>query len=455
MSNKLLEFHVPFSHVGKIDKDNGIIHGVSLITGGIKAKGHDLEVDDTTIQQLFDCAQKMKQVPVKWNHRTGADAVNGYVTNFWIDPNENKLRGDWHLLKSHAQFEQAIELAERMPGNIGLSAAFLPPEVPLRKDAGKARCEELVSVDLVAQPAANPGGLLSDPRLDPRLGVDSPSNVNMNGTNNPAPGAAAAAAAAAQTAEPTLADLFKLVQQQGQQLQQLAQKVTDLGQPPANEPDLAELADMTDEQLIEAGYNPAEVDAAIKSALESGELVIDGNEDPNGNGNGKNANAGGNGAGANGNANANGNTAAAAGAAPAVAAELADLRKGLQYFQTKERREILMARKEEEDRFVQAFEVLEKKVIALSAKNEALERTLKAGGGKAASPGSEIQLDAQGNEVTFPQLVNQEFGRLIKLGKPDVEARAKAVEFCVKHHTAAYRKYRSTGSQVLEFSVPQ
>ena len=69
----------------------------------------------------------MGQVPVKWNHKTGADAVNGYVTNFHIDG--QNLRGEWHLLKTHSQFQQALELAERMPRNIGLSAAFVPPAV--------------------------------------------------------------------------------------------------------------------------------------------------------------------------------------------------------------------------------------------------------------------------------------------------------------------------------------
>jgi hypothetical protein len=139
-----------------VDSENGVIKGVSIITCGVEARGHDLEVDDTTVSQMFLCANGMGQVPVKWNHKSGADAINGYLSNFSVEG--NKLKGDWHLLKTHAQYDQAIELAERMPKNFGLSAAFAGQG---EKKGGKtkARCTELISVDLVANPAANPDGL--------------------------------------------------------------------------------------------------------------------------------------------------------------------------------------------------------------------------------------------------------------------------------------------------------
>ena len=144
--------------VGKVDTLSGVIHGVSVITGGISARGHDLEVDSKTLEQLHECASKMGKVPVKWNHRSGADAVCGYINNFHIEG--NRLLGDWHLLKSHAQYEQAIELAERMPECIGLSAAFMGEDEKLADGKTAARCKELISIDVVASPAANPNGLL-------------------------------------------------------------------------------------------------------------------------------------------------------------------------------------------------------------------------------------------------------------------------------------------------------
>lgn len=132
---------------------------MSVITSGIKARGHDLEVDNTTVAQMFSCAESMGKVPVKWNHKTGADAVNGYLDNFYLDGNQ--LRADWHLLKAHNQYEQALELAERMPSGIGLSASF-QGEGEMVGGSKKARCKDLVSVDLVANPAANPNGLFSE-----------------------------------------------------------------------------------------------------------------------------------------------------------------------------------------------------------------------------------------------------------------------------------------------------
>ena len=149
------EFHTALEHA-HVDPQAGIIKGVSIITCGVTARGHDLEVDAKTLTQLKACADSMGTVPVKWNHRSGADAVCGYLDNFRIEG--AKLLGDWHLLKTHPNFDQAIELAERMPNNIGLSAAFMGQDEKL-KGQSFARCQELISVDLVAQPAANPDGL--------------------------------------------------------------------------------------------------------------------------------------------------------------------------------------------------------------------------------------------------------------------------------------------------------
>jgi hypothetical protein len=167
-----------------VDRENGIVKGVSVITGNVQAKGHKLEVDRTTVQQMYELGLEKEQVPVKWNHGSGADAVNGFLTNFRIEG--EKLRADWHLLKTHEKFDQALELAERMPQNVGFSTSFAgQPElkdgtkvynpdvktkchytlkhgarVPVPKTEKMfARCEELVSVDLVATPAANPDGM--------------------------------------------------------------------------------------------------------------------------------------------------------------------------------------------------------------------------------------------------------------------------------------------------------
>lgn len=152
----------------RIDRAAGTIHGVSVLTEG-SARGHEIEVDSKTLRQMKACADAMGTVPVKWNHKTGADAVAGYLDHFRIDG--RKLLADWSLLKSHGQFDQAMEMAERMPQNVGLSAAFMGKD---EVSGGRtiARCSELISVDLVAQPAANPDGLFEakeEPRRVPLM----------------------------------------------------------------------------------------------------------------------------------------------------------------------------------------------------------------------------------------------------------------------------------------------
>ncbi len=178
-------FDAPFETTS-VDAENGVIRGVSVITSGIKARGHDLHVDDKTLLQMLEAAESMGRVPVKWNHKTGADAVNGYLENFSIVG--GKLKADWHLLASHSQRDHALELAQRMPTGIGLSASFTgKPEKKGEKSF--ARCDELVSVDLVATPAANPSGLFSqvdrvsagmDGQVDPNVGAEEDTGEVSN-----------------------------------------------------------------------------------------------------------------------------------------------------------------------------------------------------------------------------------------------------------------------------------
>lgn len=174
MSEKLYQFAIP-TEFSSVDAAKGIIYGVSLITSGLIAKGHDLEVDRTTLEQMLECAEAKKKVPVKWNHKTGADAVSGYLRNFRIEG--RKLLGDWHLLKSHERFSHALELATEMPECLGLSASFRGDDEE-RGGRKYARCTDLVSADLVASPAANPDGFFEEkePPVDTRAGSMAKQN---------------------------------------------------------------------------------------------------------------------------------------------------------------------------------------------------------------------------------------------------------------------------------------
>ncbi|MEI6715729.1 MAG: hypothetical protein WCO60_18405 [Verrucomicrobiota bacterium] len=200
------EFHSALER-SQVDPHNGIIRGVSIITSGITARGHDLEVDRKTMTQLKECADSRGTIPVKWNHKSGADAVCGYLDNFRIEG--HKLLGDWHLLKTHPNFGQAIELAERMPNNIGLSAAFMGDD---EKSGGRkyARCKELISVDLVSTPAANPDGLFEAKESVDTKHFDYMGNTNQNG---------------APAQEPTLADVLAAVQGMQTHIAEITQRM--------------------------------------------------------------------------------------------------------------------------------------------------------------------------------------------------------------------------------------
>lgn len=149
-----------FQAVGQsaIDRDVGVIRGVSVITEG-EADGHDFFIDATTIKQVEAAAKAFKGgVKVKMNHWSGVESIVGFLRDFRIDGVQ--LRADLHLLKTSDRREYIIEMAESIPDGFGLSIAFsgIPEEID-----GKvyARCKELYSVDLVDSPAANPSGLFS------------------------------------------------------------------------------------------------------------------------------------------------------------------------------------------------------------------------------------------------------------------------------------------------------
>ena len=177
------EFHTPFA-ASRVDRANGIIREVGLITSGVKARGHELHVDDTTLAQMLACANTRGKVPVKLNHPSAIENVCGYVTNFAVKG--GKLVGDWHLLKSHEEYETMLERAERMPECFGMSAAFMGEE----ESAGGrrlARCEELIAFDCVAQPAAMPSGLFAAKnaaRVDSQTGdMKTPSKTELTDPN--------------------------------------------------------------------------------------------------------------------------------------------------------------------------------------------------------------------------------------------------------------------------------
>lgn len=154
-----------------VDRESGVIHGVSVITEGA-AKGHGILIDQTTLAQVKECAEQFPDgVRVKVNHGTGFDSIVGVLRSFRIAG--PKLIADLHLLRNHEMRDRIFEIASEMPGSVGLSIHFSGENEEI-KGARYARCSELYSVDFVDRPAANPSGLFQ--RVDsPKQGMDSKS----------------------------------------------------------------------------------------------------------------------------------------------------------------------------------------------------------------------------------------------------------------------------------------
>lgn len=168
----------------KIDAENGIIRGVSLITVG-PALGHGVAIDRKTLEQVKTAAELYTGgLKVKLDHSGGAGDIIGYIDTMRIEG--DKLLGDLHLLQSSPHRTYILEIAQRIPDTFGLSIAFSgPSEVGSDKKTILQRCSEIYSVDLVSEPAANPDGFFSRKlkELESVMPKNEPSGTPQN--NNP------------------------------------------------------------------------------------------------------------------------------------------------------------------------------------------------------------------------------------------------------------------------------
>ena len=148
------------------------LKNVSILTAG-EAKGHNLLIDETSLQQALAVAQSMGRIKVTNGH--GAQQVMdilGYVENFRIQG--HRLLGDLTLLNSE-KADYVADLAGLMPDQFGLSLTFsgVPED---RAGERFARVTEIYDVSVVTQPAANPAGMFS---AFSRLPVDTFSKPQM------------------------------------------------------------------------------------------------------------------------------------------------------------------------------------------------------------------------------------------------------------------------------------
>ena len=129
---------------------------VSILTVG-EAKGHDLLIDQTSLEQALAVAQTMKRIKVTMGHGAQVDGILGYIDGFVIKG--DRLMGDLTLFSTtQAQFVQ--HLATVLPEGFGLSLTFsgVPAEVG---GSRYARVSEIYDISVVSSPAANPAGMFS------------------------------------------------------------------------------------------------------------------------------------------------------------------------------------------------------------------------------------------------------------------------------------------------------
>ena len=161
--------------------DNMTLKGVSVLTTGM-AKGHQLEIDGTTLEQVKNCAEQFKGgVKVNENHGAGIADIIGKLTNFRIDESGKKLLADLTFLKSRQdRAKYYMDLASEIPDAFGISISFSGESELNGSNFDLARCSELYSADLVQHPASNPTGLFSAD--SGRIVVDKVNLSNMETT---------------------------------------------------------------------------------------------------------------------------------------------------------------------------------------------------------------------------------------------------------------------------------
>ena len=410
MDSQVFQFQAG-SISGRVDRDAGIIRGAAVITGGVTARGHDLEVDDKTLEQIVTCGNTKGRVQVKLNHKDpqALQSICGYLEGFRREG--NKVVADWHLLKSHEQFDALMERAVRMPDCFGLSAAFAGPPKGEKRTDGKqaARCEELLAVDCVAMPAANPSGLFES--VVDTAGKGKPMNDKIEQNAGAAP-------------EPTLAEVIAAVQELQEVVTAVANRQAEVdalieANSPLSMDELAELDAMSDEQLAEQGITRDELNnliANVTAEAEGGEAE----------GEGELVGAG---------HSSEGNDSAAAGGESAGAA-LSALQSRVVELEGKLAEK---AQNDEAAKIQHAFDVLEEKQNALIAQNESLQRIVKMHGIKAASAGTEgVKMFSGEGDTEFNTIVAAKATELEAGGKPTAAARAEAIRFAIKSNPRAY-----------------
>jgi len=132
------------------------LSNVSILTIG-EAKGHNLLIDQKSLEQALEVANSMKRIKVTMGHGAEVSGILGYIDGFRIEG--ERLMGDLTLFNTNeAQFVQ--HLAQVLPEGFGLSLTFSGVPEQIAGDRF-ARVTEIYDISVVSTPAANPAGMFS------------------------------------------------------------------------------------------------------------------------------------------------------------------------------------------------------------------------------------------------------------------------------------------------------
>lgn len=143
-----------------IDKEQGIIRGVNVIQTGeaeghIDENGRQLVIDETTLEQFYNNAiRKSQGVKVKANHGNDVLSTVGFLKDF--RRNGDKVLADLYLDPTDKSKDKIIWMAESIPDEFGLSAAFFGKD-EVAGDKILARCSQVQSADVVDRGAVTTG----------------------------------------------------------------------------------------------------------------------------------------------------------------------------------------------------------------------------------------------------------------------------------------------------------
>ncbi len=166
-----------------IDSSNGIIRTVSLIEigdakGHFDAKGRQVIVDETTLEQIFKECKKIGAIKVKADHGSGVFEIVGWADNFALTA--NKVTADVHIYDSEPNRSRLLEIAEKNPTHMGISMEFTG-EDKARGEKCMSRCDGIIAAALVDDPAAN-SSLFSVPVTEETK--NEPDTTNMDEDQN-------------------------------------------------------------------------------------------------------------------------------------------------------------------------------------------------------------------------------------------------------------------------------